>query len=186
MSEQGGMTGADLFARGIGQSSSSGGDSKVNDQTTVDAVFDDGAEMAAGTAARLTGGLLPANIGKTSALANISREEGTADKKILEGGILRDAPGGFLAKLFHDIFIKTLARKEDHTEGVGGGQQVEAMAGSDAPSIEPSSNNASFQDLVGQAGSMGSFASADMGGSAEPIAPMPVGGGGRSGGSLEV
>jgi len=178
----GGLTGADLFARGIGQGGGgSGGDGKVNEQTTVDAVFDEGAKMAAGTVARATGGLLPAGIGETSALAGLERPEGTADKKILEGGILRDAPGGFLAKLFHDIFMKTLGRKEDHTEGVGGGASIEAVAHNDAPAIEASSNNVSMQDLVGQAGSMGNFASADMGGSVEPLNPLPVGNGGGRG-----
>jgi hypothetical protein len=104
-----------------GSAAKTGPSDGTNEKDIVDGVVLSGVEKSPGTVAKLTG--IPVNLnefGQVGLQKAIGGDtEGLAGKMILQGGLLSDAPGGFLAKLLHDIFIKN-REVTDHTGGVSG------------------------------------------------------------------
>lgn len=104
-----------------GGAAKAGPDDGTNEKDIVDGVIMGGADKSPGNVAKLSG--IPVNLndlGTTGIQKALGGDtEGIAGKMIVQGGVLSDAPGGFLAKLLHSIFIKN-REITDHTQGVGG------------------------------------------------------------------
>ena len=93
----------------------------TNEKDTIEGLIIGSTDKAPGTIAKLSGVMVDLNeLGQSGLQKSIGGDtEGITGKMILQGGLLSDAPGGFLARLLHSIFIKN-REITDHTGGVGG------------------------------------------------------------------
>lgn len=140
-----------------------GGSDGVNEKELPQMLVDTGAEHSANLATKLTGGLLPNlnQLGQISILQPFEKAEGWASKMINEAASSMSARGGFLANLFHSIFIKNGAIT-DHTQLTGGLEGAIASSGGEGG---------------GGGGEGGGGGDAGGGGSSADMGPGPGGGG---------
>jgi hypothetical protein len=181
--------GAQNFARGLGGGAGAGpSDSKdpANEESQFDYTFTAIADKIAGFLEHF--GIDFGQLGKVSVSKAVGGDtEGLHEKKIMPGGggILPNAPGGFLARLATAIGLKNLLDIKDHTQGASSGANIEAASGG-----EGFAGGGDFSGMIGGGqGSMGDFAFVDYGtgnfGATGQLAPidMPIISSGRSSGA---
>jgi hypothetical protein len=125
--------GAQNFARGIGGGAGAGpSESKdpANEESQFDYTFTAIADKVAGFLEHF--GIDFGQLGKVSVSKAVGGDtEGLHEKKIMPGGggILPNAPGGFLARLVTAIGLKNLLDIKDGTVGVSSGEGIAAASG---------------------------------------------------------